>query len=94
MLLAAAGDIALADAECAERLSGDVIGAIVDVVPDELYLDRAGAPAEFASADEARDRYRTYLRRRLLGPRAFASEAIAAQGQVRREPPRHLSARR
>ena len=94
VLLARAGDIAAADAECAERLSTDVISAIVDAVPDELYLDRAGAPAEFASADEARERYRAYLARRLLRPRAFVTEAIAAQAQVRREPPRHLSARR
>ena len=94
VLLAAAGDIASADADCAERLSGDVIGAVVDAVPDELYLDPAGGPAEFASAAEARARYRTYLTRRLLRPRTFASEAITAQGQVRREPPRHLSARR
>jgi hypothetical protein len=94
VLLAVAGDIAAADAECAARLSGDVIGEIVDVVPDDLYLDAAGAPAEFASADEARERYRTYLTRRLAPPRPFAAEAIAAQGQVRREPPRHLSARR
>ena len=94
VLLAAAGDIAAVDAECAERLSGDVIRASVEAVPDDLYLDRAGAPAEFASAAEARERYRTYLARRLLGPRAFAAEAVAAQGQVRRETPRHLSARR
>jgi hypothetical protein len=94
VLLAAAGDIAAADAECAVRLSGGVIEAVLDAVPDELYLDRAGAPAEFASAADARERYRTYLARRLLAPRAFAAEAIAAQGQVRREPPRHLSARR
>jgi hypothetical protein len=67
---------------------------VVDAVPDELLLDAAGGPAEFASAAEARERYRTYLGRRLLRPRAFASEAVAAQGQVRREPPRHLSARR
>ena len=29
-----------------------------------------------------------------MHPRAFAAEAVAAQGQVRREPPLHLSARR
>lgn len=94
VLLAAAGDIAAADADCAARLSSDVLAAVVDAVPDELYLDRAGGAPEFASAADARDRYRTYLTRRLLHPRAFATEAIAAQGQVRREPPRHLSARR
>jgi len=94
VLLAVAGDIAAADAECAARLTGDVIGMIVDAVPDDLYLDAAGAPAEFGSADEARELYRTYLTRRLAHPRPFVAEAIAAQGQVRREPPRHLSARR
>jgi HipA-like protein len=94
VLLASAGDIADADADCASRLSAEVIAAAVEAVPDELYLDRAGAPAEFASASDARDRYRTYLTRRLLHPRAFATEAIAAQGQVRREPPLHRSARR
>ena len=94
VLLAAAGDLAAADADCAARITPDVIAATVEAVPDELYLDNAGAPPEFASAADARDRYRTYLTRRLMHPRAFAAEAIAAQGQVRREPPLHLSARR
>jgi hypothetical protein len=94
VLLAAAGDLSAADAECAARITPDVIAAVVEAVPDELYLDDAGAPPEFASAADARDRYRTYLTRRLMHPRAFAAEAVAAQGQVRREPPLHLSARR
>jgi hypothetical protein len=72
----------------------DVIAAVVEAVPDELYLDRTAGAAEFASAAGARERYRAYLTRRLMRPRAFAAEAIAAQDQVRREPPRHLSARR
>ena len=94
VLLPVAGDLAVADAACAALLTPDVLAEVVDAVPDELYLDSAGAPAEVASAADARDRYRTYLTRRLMAPRAFAAEAIAAQGQVRREPPRHLSARR
>ena len=94
VLLAVAGDLATADAACAALLTPDLIDAVVEAVPDELYLDNAGAPAEFATAADARDRYRRYLGRRLQSPRAFAAEAIAAQGQVRREPPRHLSARR
>jgi hypothetical protein len=94
VLLRTAGDLAAADEECVARLSPDVIAAIVDAVPDELYLDSAGGPAEFASAADARERYRTYLTRRLLHPRAFASEAVAAQGQVRREPLQPISARR
>ena len=93
VLLPAAGDLAAADAACAARLSPDVIAAVVEAVPDDLSLDHVGE-AEFASAADARERYRAYLTRRLMQPRAFAAEAIAAQGQVRREPPRHLSARR
>ena len=93
VLLPAAGDLAAADAACAARLSPDVIAAVVEAVPDDLYLDHVGEAA-FASAADARERYRAYLTRRLRQPRAFAAEAIAAQGQVRREPPRHLSARR
>jgi len=92
ILLGASGDLAAADAESAGRLSTELIAAILDEVPDDLLVDTAGA--EFASAADARDRYRRYLTRRLQAPRAFAAEAIAAQAQVRREPPLHLSARR
>jgi hypothetical protein len=94
VLLAGSGDLAAADADCAAKLGDDVIGTVLDAVPDDLLLDHAGDRAEFASAAEARERYRSYLARRLRNPRTFAREAIAAQGQVRREPPRHLSARR
>jgi hypothetical protein len=94
VLLAGAGDLAAADAECARRLSPEVIASIVDAVPDDLLLDSAGGPAEFASAAHARERYRGYLTRRLQKPRVFATEAIAAQQQVRREPPRRIPARR
>jgi hypothetical protein len=95
ILLRASGDLAAADAWCAARLSGDAIASVVNAVPDELLLDRApGERQEFATAEDARERYRGYLQRRLEAPRAFAAEAIAAREQVLREPPRHLSARR
>jgi hypothetical protein len=94
VLLGVSGDLADADAHCADRLDADLFAAILDEVPDDLLLDAAGEPPEFRSAADARDRYRRYLSRRLQAPRAFTAEAIAAQGQVRREPPRHLSARR
>jgi len=94
VLLGASGDLAAADAECAALLSEELIAAILDQIPDDLLLDTAVGRAEFASAAEARDRYRRYLARRLQAPRAFAAEAIAAQGQVRREPPQHIKARR
>ena len=94
VLLAGAGDLAAADAECAAHLSPEVIAAVVGAVPDDLLVGAAGEPTEFASAADARERYRGYLTRRLQRPRAFAAEAIAAQQQVRREPPRPISARR
>jgi len=94
VLLGASGDLAAADTECASRLSEEVIAAILDEIPDDLLLDTAAQGPEFASASEARDRYRDYLARRLEVPRAFTAQAIDAQGQVRREPPRHMSARR
>ncbi len=93
ILLSASGDLAAADAECAGRLSEELIVAILDQIPDDLLLG-AGDRPEFASAADARDRYRRYLTRRLQAPRAFTAEAIAAQAQVRREPPQHLKARR
>ncbi|MEO6525363.1 MAG: HipA family kinase [Gemmatimonadaceae bacterium] len=94
ILLASSGDLAVADAECAAALSDAVISGVVDAVPDDLLLDAIDGKPEFASAADARDRYRGYLTRRLRTPRAFASEAIAAQAQVRLEPPLHLKARR
>jgi hypothetical protein len=94
ILLGTAGDIAAADAECAALLSEELIAAILDLVPDDLLVGAGGERSDFASAADARDRYRRYLTRRLQAPRAFTAEAIAAQGQVRREPPRHIPARR
>jgi hypothetical protein len=102
VLLGAAGDLAAADAECAALLSEELIASILDAIPDDLFVGTAedrragmsGNHSEFASAADARDRYRRYLVRRLQGPRAFTAEAIAAQSQVRREPPRHIPARR
>jgi HipA-like protein len=94
ILLAASGDLAAADEQSAAALSGNVIESVLAAVPDDLLLDDAAGRPEFATASEARERYVGYLTRRLRAPRAFASEAVAAQEQVRREPPLHLSARR
>jgi hypothetical protein len=94
ILLASSGDLTVADAECAAVLSDDVIMGAVDAVPDDLLLDAGAGRPDFATASEARDRYGSYLTRRLRAPRAFAAEAIAAQQQVRLEPPLHLKARR
>jgi hypothetical protein len=94
VLLGASGDLAAADAECASRLSEELIAAILDVIPEDLLIGTAGDRPEFASATDARDRYRRYLTRRLQASRTFTAEAITAQAQVRREPPQHIKARR
>ena len=94
ILLASSGDLATADAECSAALSDEVILGVVAAVPDDLLLDATAGRPDFATAAEARERYRSYLSRRVKSPRAFAAEAIAAQEQVRREPPLHLKARR
>jgi hypothetical protein len=94
LLLVGAGDLRAADAESAARLSGDAIRDVVSSVPDELLVDAAAGTGDFASADAARDRYASYLTTRLTAPRAFVDEALAAQEQVRRDPPQHLKARR
>jgi hypothetical protein len=93
VLLARAGDIAAADAALAPRLGPEVVERVLRQVPDALLEDPVGG-REFATADEARERYRRYLLTRLEGPRAFVAEAVAARDTLRREPPRHLSARR
>jgi len=94
ILLAAAGDLADADAYGASVITDEVIAAILDAVPDDLLLDASAGRPEFATVAAARERYRRYLGKRLASPRAFAAEAIAAQQQVRLEPPLPLSARR
>jgi hypothetical protein len=74
VLLPLAGDIAAADARLRPRLTGAVIRALVDAVPDEWL-----APdARFASVDEQRETYVAYLEARLNGPRRWLQEAIDA----------------
>ena len=84
VLLAAAAISPPPTRSARRALTPDVIDDVVDAVPDDLLLDNAGGPPEFASAADARERYARYLTRRLAPPRAFAAEAIAAQEQVRR----------
>jgi hypothetical protein len=94
VLLRQSGDLAAADRECVALLGGDVIRDVVASVPDTLLVDPAAGATDFATAAEARARYERYLGTRLAEPRAFLLEAIAAQEQVRLEPPLHLKARR
>jgi hypothetical protein len=94
VLLRQSGDLTVADRECAASLAGDVIREVVATVPDSLLVDPASGANDFRTAAEARERYERYLMTRLSEPRAFPGEAIAAQEQVRLEPPLHLKARR
>ena len=94
ILLASSGDLQATDDACAAALTDDVIRGVMDAIPDDLLLDSGGGGREFASAAEARERYARYLSLRVQAPRRFAAEAIAAQAQVRLEPPLHLKARR
>jgi hypothetical protein len=94
VLLARSGDIAAADRRAAELLIGDAIHEVLGAIPDSLLVDAASGATDFATAAEARARYERYLTLRLEGPRAFVAEAIAAQEQVRLEPPLPLKARR
>jgi hypothetical protein len=94
VLLRQSGDLAAADRECADLLAGDVIRDVVASVPDSLLVDHASGANDFRTPAEARERYERYLTTRLSEPRAFLREAIAAQEQVRLEPPLHLKARR
>jgi hypothetical protein len=93
VLLAASGDLRAADAQLAPQLSEEVLADILHAVPDALLLD-PGAGNDFATADDARDRYRVYLATRLAGDRAWVDEAVAARELLLREPPRALQARR
>jgi hypothetical protein len=93
VLLDRAGDPAAADDALAARLGPDVIAGVLANVPAALLVDPVGH-RDFASADAARARYAEYLLTRLRAPREFAAEARRARDEIRRRPPRPLSARR
>lgn len=94
VLLSRAADLMDADRHATERLTEDAIRDVVATVPHSLFADARGAGGDFATPDEARERYVTYLTTRLREPRAFVREAVAAQAQLRLEPPIPLKARR
>ena len=94
VLLRQSGDLAEADEACTAALAGEAIRDVVAAVPDSLLVDAASGANDFDTPAEARTRYEHYLTTRLAAPRAFVAEAIAAQEQVRLEPPLPLKARR
>lgn len=93
VLLAQSGDIAAADAELAPLMSAETIREALDFVPDELLTD-ASIKSDFATPDEARDRYARYLTVRAELPRAFVDEAVAAQSRAANIPALRVSSRR
>jgi hypothetical protein len=94
LLIAGAADLLEADVASTALLAGDAIRDVVSTVPDELLMDAVTGAGDFATAHEARARYERYLTTRLAGPRSFVDAAIAAQEQLRLEPPLRLKARR
>ena len=75
VLLGFADQLGEVDAELAARLTPEVIGGIVDLVPDD-WLE---AHPLFATAAAQRAAYRRYLQQRLQAPRAFVQEALRAR---------------
>ena len=92
-LLTASGDLEQADAALTAALDDATVEAVLARVPDTLLTDDVGG-REFATADDARARYRDYLLTRLRAPRDFVAHALEARERRRREPPKRLHARR
>ena len=63
------------DAQMVERITPELIGRIVRLIPDEWLEDE---PA-FAGKGEHRDAYLRYFESRLTAPRLFVEEAIRAR---------------
>ena len=94
VLLPHSADLGEADRQAVARLDEETIRDVVSTVPDSLFGDTRGTGGDFATPAEARARYVEYLTRRLSEPRHFVDEAVAAQQQIRLEPPLALKARR
>jgi len=77
VLLAAAGDIAAADARLAPLIDAPLIDRVLSAVPEE-WFEGEGA---FAEPEAHRTAYREYLLDRLAHPRDFVEEAINARAQ-------------
>jgi hypothetical protein len=75
VLLAFASRLADVDADMTRRLGADVLGRIVDLIPDD-WLEETPL---FASAAEQRAAYLSYLVARLQAPRRFVEEAVRAR---------------
>jgi hypothetical protein len=94
VLLPHSGDLEAADRACAALLDGNTIRDLLATIPDSLLVDPAAGADDFPFPADARARYEWYLTTRLANRHAFVAEAIAAQEQLRYEPPLPLKARR
>lgn len=77
VLLPFASKIQEADTDFGQRLTPDLIEAVVEMIPANWLA----AEADFTHPDEYRRAYITYLTTRLQAPRAFVEEAIYAHSQ-------------
>ena len=93
VLLTHAGDLHDADSRMATRLTPDIIGLVLESVPDGLLMDPVIA-GEFDNASAARERYQAYLTARLANRHAFVRQAVQAQQTARENPGMRRSARR
>jgi hypothetical protein len=78
VLLPSATLLREADEELPPRLTEEVIGDIVGLIPD-VWLD---TDTQFEGPDEARRAYKSYLSRRLEAPRLFLEEAERARASL------------
>ncbi|HEY5085791.1 MAG TPA: HipA family kinase [Gemmatimonadaceae bacterium] len=93
VLLTRAENATTVDDEMSAILTADVIGGILERVPDTLLADDA-YQSDGDTPAAARARYRAYLTTRLTGPRAFAAAAADARIERVREVPSQRTARR
>lgn len=75
VLLGQASRLEQADAEMSARLTPEVVGDIVKLIPDDWLEDNP----LFSSKQAQRDAYLRYLVARLTAPRAFVEEALRAR---------------
>jgi hypothetical protein len=92
VLLRRATNLTAIDASMA-KAAEEAIDTAVGLIPDDLLMDPVSA-GDFPSADEARARYRRYLRERVQAPRAFVDEAVRAHDLAIKQPPVRVQARR
>jgi hypothetical protein len=93
VLLLRTGDLEGAAQASVSALTDDVLGRIVEAVPEELLMDPVTGD-DSPDAATARDRYLSYLRQRRAASPAFVAAALEAREALRSSPAQPYSARR